>query len=119
MANAVGMAIAESMLAARFNTAKRKVVDHFTYALAGDGCLEEGVSAEASSLAGHLKLGKLIVFYDSNKITIDGSTDLAFTEDTGKRYEAYGWQVLRGECTTSRVWSASSPRPRPMPIAPA
>jgi transketolase len=97
MANAVGMAIAESMLAARFNTAKRKVVDHFTYALAGDGCLEEGVSAEASSLAGHLKLGKLIVFYDSNKITIDGSTDLAFTEDTGKRYEAYGWQVLRGD----------------------
>ncbi len=97
VATAVGMAIAESMLAARFNTPKRRVVDHFTYALAGDGCLEEGVSAEASSLAGHLKLGKLIVFYDSNKITIDGSTDLAFTEDTGKRYEAYGWQVLRGD----------------------
>jgi transketolase len=97
IAVAVGMAIAESMLAARFNTAKRKIVDHYTYTLVGDGCLEEGVSAEASSLAGHLKLGKLIAFYDSNKITIDGSTDLAFTEDTGKRYEAYGWQVLRGD----------------------
>lgn len=97
IATAVGMAIAESMLAARFNTAKRKVIDHYTYVLVGDGCLEEGVASEASSLAGHLKLGKLIVFYDSNKITIDGSTDIAFTEDTGKRYEAYGWQVLRGD----------------------
>ena len=97
LAMAVGMAIAESMLAARFNSAKRRIVDHFTYVLAGDGCLEEGVSAEASSLAGHLGLGKLIVFYDSNKITIDGSTELAFTEDSGKRYEAYGWQVLRGD----------------------
>jgi transketolase len=94
---AVGMAIAESMLAARFNTAKRKVVDHFTYALAGDGCLQEGVASEASSLAGTLKLGKLIVFYDSNRITIDGSTDLSFTEDSGARYEAYGWQVLKGD----------------------
>jgi transketolase len=97
LATAVGMAVAESMLAARFNSAKRRVVDHFTYVLAGDGCLEEGVSAEASSLAGHLKLGKLIVFYDSNRITIDGSTELTFTEDTGKRYEAYGWQVLNGD----------------------
>ena len=97
LATAVGMAVAESMLAARFNTATRKVVDHFTYVLAGDGCLEEGVSAEASSFAGHLKLGKLIVFYDSNRITIDGSTELTFTEDTGKRYEAYGWQVLNGD----------------------
>ena len=85
------------MLAARFNTAKRTIIDHYTYVLAGDGCLEEGVSAEASSLAGHLALGKLIVFYDSNKITIDGSTDLAFSEDSGKRYEGYGWQVLRGD----------------------
>jgi transketolase len=97
IATSVGMAIAESMLAARFNTAKRKVMDHYTFTLVGDGCLEEGVSAEASSLAGHLGLGKLIVFYDSNKITIDGSTDLSFTEDVGKRYEAYGWQVLRGD----------------------
>jgi transketolase len=93
---AAGFAIAETMLAARFNTGKRKIIDHYTYALAGDGCLQEGVSAEAASLAGHLKLGKLIAYYDSNKITIDGSTDLAFTEDTARRYEAYGWQVLRG-----------------------
>jgi transketolase len=96
IATAVGMAVAESMLAARFNTRTRKIVDHYTYALVGDGCLQEGVSAEASSLAGHLGLGKLIAFYDSNKITIDGSTDLAFTEDVAGRYEAYGWQVLRG-----------------------
>jgi len=97
IATAVGMAIAETMLAARFNTAKRRVVDHYTYVLAGDGCLQKCVSAEASSLAGHLELGKLIVFYDSNKITIDGSTDITFTEDVGKRYEAYGWKVLRGD----------------------
>ncbi len=96
IATAVGMAIAESMLAARFNTDKRTIVNHYTYTLAGDGCLQEGVSAEASSLAGHLGLGKLIAFYDANKISIDGSTDLSFTEDVGKRYEAYGWQVLRG-----------------------
>jgi transketolase len=96
IATAVGMAIAETMLAARFNTEKRKIVDHYTYVLVGDGCLQEGVSAEASSLAGHLGLGKLIVFYDSNRITIDGSTDLTFTEDVTKRYEAYGWQVLGG-----------------------
>jgi len=95
-ATAVGMAIAETMLATRFNLGTRKIVDHFTYVLAGDGCLQEGVSGEASSLAGHLALSKLIVFYDSNKITIDGSTDLAFTEDVAKRYEAYGWQVLSG-----------------------
>jgi transketolase len=96
VAMAAGLALAETMLAARFNTAAHTIVDHYTYALVGDGCLQEGVSAEAASLAGHLGLGKLIVFYDSNKITIDGSTDLAFTEDTAKRYEAYGWQVLRG-----------------------
>jgi transketolase len=95
-AMAVGMAVAETMLAERFNTASHKIVDHYTYAFCGDGCLMEGVSSEASSFAGHYGLGKLIVFYDSNKITIDGSTDIAFTEDTAKRYEAYGWQVLRG-----------------------
>jgi transketolase len=93
---AVGFAVAETMLAARFNTDAHKIVDHYTWAFAGDGCLMEGVSAEASSFAGHQGLGKLIVFYDSNKITIDGSTDIAFTEDVAKRYEAYGWQVLRG-----------------------
>jgi transketolase len=96
LAMAVGIAVAETMLAARFNTAGHKIVDHYTYALCGDGCLMEGVASEASSFAGHYGLGKLIVFYDSNKITIDGSTDLAFTEDAAKRYEAYGWQVLRG-----------------------
>ena len=96
IASATGMALAETMLAARFNREGRAVVDHYTYVLAGDGCLQEGVSSEAASLAGHLRLGKLIVFYDSNKITIDGSTELSFTEDTAKRYESYGWQVLRG-----------------------
>ncbi len=96
IAAAVGMAIAETMLAARFNTPKHKIVDHYTYSLVGEGCLEEGVSSEASSLAGHLKLGKLIVFYDQNKISIDGSTDITFTEDIEKRYLSYGWQVFRG-----------------------
>lgn len=94
---AVGMALAESMLAARFNTEKHKIVNHYTYSLVGEGCLEEGVSSEACSLAGTLKLGKLIVFYDMNKISIDGSTDITFNEDIAKRYEAYGWQVLRGD----------------------
>jgi transketolase len=96
VANAVGMAVAERMLGAAFNTDK-KVIDHYTYALAGDGDLMEGVSGEASSLAGHLGLGKLILFYDSNRITIEGSTDLAFSEDVGKRYQAYGWQTLEGD----------------------
>lgn len=97
VANAVGMAIAESMLAELFNTRKHPVIDHYTYALAGDGCMMEGITSEACSLAGHLGLGKLIVFYDSNRISIEGSTDLAFTEDVGKRFEAYGWQVLEGD----------------------
>ncbi|MCQ2981259.1 MAG: transketolase [Treponemataceae bacterium] len=96
IATAVGMALAESMMAAQFNTAEHKIVDHYTYVLVGEGCLQEGVSSEASSFAGTNKLGKLIVFYDENKISIDGSTDIAFNEDIGKRYEAYGWQVLRG-----------------------
>lgn len=93
---AVGMAIAESMLAGKFNTKNHKIVDHYTYSLVGEGCLQEGVSSEACSLAGHLKLGKLIVFYDENRISIDGSTDITFTDDIQKRYEAYGWQVLKG-----------------------
>ncbi|MGP1603399.1 MAG: transketolase [Treponema sp.] len=96
IAMAVGMAVAETMLAARFNTAKHKIVDHCTYSLVGEGCLQEGVASEACSLAGHLKLGKLIVYYDSNKISIDGSTDITFTENIAKRFEAYGWQVLNG-----------------------
>lgn len=96
LSNAVGMAIAQEMLAARFNTGEHKILDHHIYVLAGDGCMMEGLSAEASSLAGHLKLGKLIVFYDSNGITIEGSTDLAFSEDVSLRYESYGWQTLSG-----------------------
>lgn len=94
VAMAVGFAMAEKHLAARFNTKKHKVVDHYTYAITGDGCLMEGVSNEASSLAGTLGLDKLIVLYDSNQITIDGRTDLAFRENVAKRYEALGWQVL-------------------------
>ncbi|MBO6177163.1 MAG: transketolase [Treponema sp.] len=96
IALSVGMAIAESMLAARFNTPAHKIVDHYTYTLVGEGCLEEGVSSEACSLAGTLKLGKLIAFYDENKISIDGCTDITFTDDIEKRYLSYGWQVLRG-----------------------
>jgi len=94
ISNAVGMAIAETHLAAVFNKPGYEIINNYTYVICGDGCLQEGVSSEASSLAGHLKLGKLIVLYDDNKITIDGSTELSFTEDVAKRYEAYGWQVL-------------------------
>jgi transketolase len=93
--NAVGMAIAEAHLAEKFNKPGFKVVDHYTYAIVGDGCLMEGISGEASSLAGTLGLGKLVVLYDSNNISIEGSTDIAFREDVAKRYEAYGWQVLK------------------------
>ena len=94
ISNAVGMAIAEQMTGGMYNTSEHTIVDHFTYVLAGDGDMMEGISSEASSLAGHLGLGKLIVFYDDNGISIDGDTDITFTEDVGKRYEAYGWQVL-------------------------
>ncbi len=93
--NAVGMAIAEAQLAALFNRPSHAIIDHSTYFVASDGDLMEGVSHEACSLAGHLKLGKLIGFYDDNRITIDGSTDLAFSDDTAKRFEAYGWHVQR------------------------
>lgn len=95
--NGVGMAIAEAHLAARLNTASDQVVDHYTYGIVSDGDLMEGVSSEAASLAGHLKLGKLIYLYDDNSISIEGSTNLAFTEDVGQRFEAYGWQVQRVE----------------------
>ncbi|OYQ63398.1 transketolase [Pseudanabaena sp. SR411] len=91
--NAVGLAIAEAHLGARFNKPGHTIVDHYTYVILGDGCNMEGIASEAASLGGHLKLGKLIMMYDSNSISIDGSTDLAFTEDVGKRYEAYGWHV--------------------------
>ena len=95
--NAVGMAIAERMLAAHFNRDDFPVIDHRTWVLASDGDLMEGVAAEASSLAGHLGLGKLVVFYDANEITIEGSTDLAFTEDVMARYRSYGWHTLEVE----------------------
>lgn len=94
-ANAVGMAIAERRLAAEFNRPEFDLVDHYTYVYSGDGCMMEGITSEAASLAGHLGLGKLICLYDDNKITIDGATEIAFTEDVGKRFEAYGWQVIR------------------------
>lgn len=94
IAMAVGIALAEEHLAARLNKPAYPVIDHYTYSIVGDGCLMEGVSSEASSLAATLKLGKLITFYDSNNITIDGSTDVSFTEDVAARYRAYGWQVL-------------------------
>lgn len=91
--NAVGLAMAEAHLAAKFNKPDHTIIDHYTYVILGDGCNQEGVSSEACSLAGHLGLGKLIALYDDNKITIDGHTELSFTEDVGKRYEAYGWHV--------------------------
>jgi transketolase len=95
IANAVGMAMAERFLGARFNRPEATLVDHRTWVLASDGDLMEGVASEAASLAGHLQLGKLTVIYDQNHITIDGRTDLAFSEDVGRRFEAYGWRVLR------------------------
>mmetsp|Transcript_9949 Transcript_9949/g.17916 ORF Transcript_9949/g.17916 Transcript_9949/m.17916 type:complete len:729 (-) Transcript_9949:45-2231(-) len=93
--NAVGIAVAEAHLAATFNKPDApKLIDHYTYCILGDGCNMEGIASEAASLAGHWGLGKLIAFYDDNSISIDGRTDIAFTEDVLKRYEAYGWQVL-------------------------
>ncbi len=118
-ANAVGMAIAERRLAAEFNRDGYPLIDHHTYVYAGDGCMMEGITSEAASLAGHLKLGKLVCFYDDNQITIDGSTDLAFTEDVGKRFEAYGWQVLkvpegnRHELVSEAVTEAKHEEARP------
>ena len=94
VANAVGMAIAEKMLAARFNKPGFEIIDHYTYALLGDGCMMEGIASEAASLAGHLKLGKLILLYDSNDISLDGPTSMTFTEDVKKRFESYGFQVI-------------------------
>lgn len=96
ISNAVGLAIAERHMAATFNvpyTKYDKLFDHYTYVICGDGCMQEGVSAEASSLAGHLGLGRIIVLYDDNSITIDGETELSFSEDVLKRYEAYGWHT--------------------------
>ena len=97
LANGVGMAIAEKTLAAQFNREGYKIIDHYTYVFVGDGCLMEGVSHEVSSLAGTLQLGKLLVFYDNNGISIDGEVEQWFSDDTDKRFEAYGWQVLSAD----------------------
>ena len=94
LANGVGMAIAEKTLAAQFNRPEHDVIDHYTYVFAGDGCLMEGISHEVCSLAGTLALGKLVVFYDDNGISIDGDVEGWFTDDTSKRFDSYGWQVL-------------------------
>lgn len=96
IANAVGMAIAERTLAAQFNKSGHTIVDHNTYVFMGDGCMMEGISHEVCSLAGTLKLGKLIAFYDDNGISIDGEVEGWFTDDTAKRFESYGWHVIRG-----------------------
>src|SRR5439155_1836741 len=92
-ANGVGMAIAESHLAARYNRDGFDIVNHFTYAIVSDGDLMEGVASEAASLAGHLRLGKLIYLYDNNRISLAGAADLSFTEDCAKRFVAYDWHT--------------------------
>ena len=97
IANGVGMAMAEAHLANKFNRPQMNIVDHYTYVLCGDGCMMEGISYEAASLAGTLALGKLILLYDSNSITIEGSTSIAFKEDVAKRFVAFNWQVIKVE----------------------
>ncbi|MCP5011155.1 MAG: transketolase, partial [Aestuariibacter sp.] len=119
IANAVGMAIAEKTLAAQFNRPDFSVVDHFTYCFLGDGCLMEGISHEVCSLAGTLKLGKLIAFWDDNGISIDGHVEGWFSDDTVKRFEAYGWQVIAGvdghdpDAIASAIRSAQAEGGRP------
>ena len=117
--NAVGMALAEHLLAAQFNRPGLPIVDHYTYFMCGDGCLMEGISHEACSLAGALRLGKLIGFYDDNGISIDGKVEGWFRDDTPKRFEAYGWQVLRdvdgmdGEAVAAAIRAARAETARP------
>lgn len=117
--NAVGMAIAEKTLAAQFNREGHTIVDHYTYAFLGDGCLMEGISHEACSLAGTLGLGKLIAFYDDNNISIDGHVDGWFSDDTAMRFESYGWQVIRnvdghdGEQVKFAIENARTEKDRP------
>ena len=118
LANAVGMAIAEKTLGAQFNRPGFDVVDHHTYVFAGDGCLMEGISHEVCSLAGTLKLGKLIVFYDDNGISIDGEVEDWFSDDTAKRFDAYDWQVLAvdghdSDAINSAVLEAKADATRP------
>ncbi len=117
-ANGVGMAIAAQHLEATYNKEGLPIVDHYIYGIVSDGDLMEGVASEAASLAGHLRLGRLIYLYDDNRVTIDGSTDLAFTEDRAKRFDAYGWQVLRVEDgndlqAVDRALVAAKADPRP------
>ncbi len=119
LANAVGMALGERLLAARYGS---DIVDHYTYVIAGDGCLMEGVSHEAISLAGHLKLGKLIVFFDDNAISIDGPTSLSVSDDQQRRFEASGWQVQRidghdAEAIATAIEAAQKVKDRPSMIA--
>jgi transketolase len=122
LANAVGMALAEKMLAAQFNRPGFEVVDHHTYVFLGDGCLMEGISHEACSLAGTLKLGKLIAFYDDNGISIDGKVQGWFTDDTPKRFEAYGWHVVANvdghdaEAVSAAIRAARAETTRPSMI---
>ncbi|MHB0857443.1 MAG: transketolase [Anaerolineae bacterium] len=116
--NGIGMAIASKMAAERYNTPKHKIVDHYVYGIVSDGDLMEGVTSEGASLAGHLGLGNLIYFYDDNRISIEGSTELAFTEDRGKRFEAYNWQVLYidghdGEAAARAIEAAQADTERP------
>jgi transketolase len=119
IANAIGMALTEAHLAARFNKPNLDIIDHYTYVFAGDGCLMEGISHEACSLAGTLKLNKLIIFYDDNGISIDGEIDEWFTDDTPERFKAYGWNVIpdvnghdtKSICDSIKIAKASSNRP--------
>jgi transketolase len=117
--NAVGMAMAERFLAGRYNQPGHTIVDHMTYALLGDGDMMEGITHEAAALAGHLKLGKLVWFYDDNKVSLDGPTSLHFSEDVGKRFEAYGWHVQKianGDTDTDGIdqaIAAAKADPRP------
>ncbi len=122
ISTAVGFALAEKKLAAEFNREGYNIIDHYTYVIASDGDIMEGVTYESCSLAGHWKLGKLIVLYDDNKITIDGSTDLAFTEDVLKRYEAFGWHTLKVDSgedldSISNAIKEAKTDPRPSIIA--
>ena len=119
ISNAVGFALAEEYLAKKFNREGYNMVDHYTYCLMGDGCMMEGISSEACSFAGTMALSKLIVFYDDNEISIEGCTDISFREDVGKRYEAYGWQVIKVadgndlEAINAAVKEAKSDKKRP------
>ncbi|RAK09379.1 transketolase [Halanaerobium saccharolyticum] len=120
--NAIGMALAEKMLAEKYNTEEHKIVDHYTYTIMGDGCMMEGVTSEAASLAGHLGLDKLIAIYDDNNISIAGNTNLAFTESVADRFRAFGWQVIENvdghniEKVREAINQAKSDKDRPTVI---